>query len=61
MQNYLKKQQQKKKKQQTRFLRIPLVIITLFILIDFFIHIDTINMDLPILYLKGSQVEITIF
>ena len=38
-----------------------LVIITLFILIDFFIHIDTINMDLPILYLKGSQVEISTF
>ena len=38
-----------------------LVIITLFILIDFFIHIDTINMDLPNFYLKGSQVEISTF
>ena len=39
------------------------VIITLFILMDFLIHIDTINMDLSILKmcLKGSQVELSVF
>ena len=33
--------------------------LTLFILIDFPIHIDTISMDLSILYFKGSQVKIS--
>ena len=37
-----------------------LVIIANFIL-DLHIHIDIINNDLPILYLKGSQVKISIF
>ena len=38
--------------------RFPL---SLFILMDFSIHIDTIRMDLSILYFKGSQVEISKF
>ena len=33
----------------------------LFILMDFPIHVDTISMDLSILYLKGSQVEFSKF
>ena len=33
--------------------------VTLFILMDFPIHIDTISMDLSFLYFKGSQVEIS--
>ena len=32
-------------------------VLTLCILMDFPIHIDTISMELCILYLKGSQVE----
>ena len=32
---------------------IVIIIITTFIRIDFYIHIDTIYMDMPILYLKG--------
>ena len=31
--------------------------LTLCILIDFLIHINTLNMELPIMYLKGLQVE----
>ena len=32
----------------------------LFILMDYFIHIDAISMDLPILYFKGMHVKISI-
>ena len=32
---------------------------TLYILMDFPIHIDTIGMGLLIMYLKGSQVELS--
>ena len=32
--------------------------LTLCILMDFPIHIDTISMELPILYFYGSQVEV---
>ena len=35
--------------------------LTLYILMDFSIHIDTISMGLPIVHLKGSQVEISKF
>ena len=35
--------------------------LTLCILMDFPKHIDTINMGLPILYFKGSQVDYDIF
>ena len=31
--------------------------LTLCILVDFTIHIDTISMGLPIVYFKGSQLE----
>ena len=34
-------------------------ILTLFILMDFPLHIDTISMDLSILHFKGSQVELS--
>ena len=33
--------------------------LTFFILMDFPIHIDTVSMDMSILYVKGSQVEIS--
>ena len=35
--------------------------LTLFIPMDYPIHIDTISMDLSILYFMGSQVEISVF
>ena len=34
-----------------------LVFLSLFILMDFLINVDTISMGMPILYFKGSQVE----
>ena len=34
-------------------------LLTLFILIDFPMHVHKTSMELPILYLKGSQVEIS--
>ena len=33
-------------------------LLTHFILVDFLRHVDTISMELPTLYCKGSQVEI---
>ena len=33
--------------------------VTLCILMDFPIHIDTLGMGLPILYFKGSQVDVS--
>ena len=36
------------------------ITLTLFILMDYLLHIDAISMDLSILYFKGSQVEISI-
>ena len=36
---------------------VPSHSLTLYILMDFPIHMDTISMGLPIVYFKGSQVE----
>ena len=36
-----------------------LYVLTLFALMDFARHFDRISMGIPILYLKGSQVEIS--
>ena len=33
--------------------------LTLFILMDFPMHVDRISMELPILYFKGSRVEVS--
>ena len=35
-------------------------VVPICILMEFSIHIDTIKMGLPILYLKGSQVEVSV-
>ena len=40
------------------FQNLTTISLTLYILMDFPIHIDTIGMGLPIVYLKGSQVEL---
>ena len=34
-------------------------VVTFGILMDFLIHIDTINMGLPIMYIKGSLEEVS--
>ena len=40
---------------------IYLILLTLLIMMDFPLHIDTISMDLSNLYSKGSQVNISKF
>ena len=45
------------RQQEPHIFHLSLMPLTICILVDFPIHIDTISMTLPIVYLKGSQIE----